>query len=62
MDTYIKSTGVIAYAFIYKIPREHKLPLLPDWCGSSTPKTPEYQPINKEPTGGPPSPKKALLF
>jgi hypothetical protein len=20
-----------------------------DWCGSSTPKTPEYQPINKEP-------------
>jgi hypothetical protein len=29
MDVYTKSTGVIAYAFIYKIPREHKLPLLP---------------------------------
>ncbi len=29
MDAYTKSTGGIAYAFIYKIPREHKLPLLP---------------------------------
>ncbi len=29
MDAYTKSTSVIAYAFIYKIPHEHKLPLLP---------------------------------
>jgi hypothetical protein len=26
MDAYTKSTGVIAYTFIYKIPHEHKLP------------------------------------
>jgi hypothetical protein len=29
MDAYTKSTSVIAYSFIYKIPCEHKLPLLP---------------------------------
>jgi hypothetical protein len=27
MDAYTTSTGVIAYALIYKMPREHKLPL-----------------------------------
>jgi len=29
MDAYTTSTGVIAYALIYKMPREHKLPLFP---------------------------------
>jgi len=29
IDAYTKSTSVIAYTFIYKIPRKHKLPLLP---------------------------------